>query len=174
MLLPWYSNAEISWFYLGNIGSNSINCLSSLTSHVSFNLLHLVCFYTQMTPPYTKDCNKTTSKTNPSLSDSWQVRKLVHYLYPAKKHIVFESIPFWACFYFPYFFQPEMKEESVLKFIFTKLSCMSKNCFQRHSHAAKKYNIPKRNTLLLVPLYFLGSRYCYSMKKSWKQLYKWL
>lgn len=68
-LLQWYSNVGISWFYFGNINQTLI--LSLFSNHHSFlacgvcliNFLYLVCFYTRLTPLYTKDYTKTVTKT---------------------------------------------------------------------------------------------------------------
>lgn len=138
MLLPWYSNAEISWFYLGNIGSNSINCLSSLTSHVSFNLLHLVCFYTQMTPPYTKDCNKTTSKTKPFSQWFMTGSEISSLFISCKKTHCFWVNSFLSMFLLSLLFSTRNERRKCFKIYFHKTILYVKEPFSKALPCCKK------------------------------------
>ena len=116
-----------------------------------FNFLHLLWFYTWVIPTYTKDCDKATAKKT-FLSNSWQVGKLVTYFIWKNFERVF--------IFFDIFIR---KKSLFLKFIFIKLSYMSKNSFQRLSiFTFIKYHMCKRNT-------FKGNciSVCYYM--SWLQ-----
>ena len=132
----WYSNVEISQFYLENIGPTFVlSPFSVCSSHLS----SLICcvYFIKFTRffvssiigwlhriPYTKDVNKIA--TISCHSNSLQTGKFVFYLFHMKKlsnHVFFSLVIFnW-----------KQRKKLVLRFTFINLPRASNYKFRRHS-----------------------------------------
>lgn len=116
------------------------------------NFLHLLWFYTWVTPTYTKDCDKATAKKT-FLSNSWQVGKLVTYFIWKNFERVF--------IFFDIFIR---KKSLFLKFIFIKLSYMSKQ-FSKTFYFYFHKNITCVKGILLKGTAFLSVITCLGFNK---------
>ena len=96
----WYSNVEISRFYLGNFGSAvALSLFSVCSSRLSFvtcayllNFLDFVYFYNWVISLYAKDFNESATIAKYSLTNSLQIGKLVFYLKKLSEHVFFLSL----------------------------------------------------------------------------------
>ena len=147
-LLQWYCNVELPWFFLGNIGWTFVLSSCSVCSNLS-SLTYMQCLFFKINSiscasvlgslhRIQRTTTKLIQKQKTSLSKSWQIEKLVRYLFHVKKHLLF-LCPFLSehIFISPAIFN--WKWKFVWKFIFIKLSELShmwKKNFPTNSIAA--------------------------------------
>ena len=125
----WYSNVEISRFYLGNFCSAvALSLFSVCSSRLSFvtcaylsNCLDFVYFYNWVITLYAKDFNESATIAKYSLANSLQIGKSVfYYLKKLSEHVFFLSL----------FSTGNERKKLVLRFIFVNLSLRQNIIFE--------------------------------------------